>query len=494
MMCYALGMSRSAFFVFFTVVACGSAPAQTPHDSGPADDVVVGTPDAGTVDAQDEPEASAPPRADVPAIACNDATADVYVTPALPTMTNTTRGDIFRCAPDATYPLSSVQGLVAAKGLTTTMTSGVSMYRIAFRTWRSNGAAGASTARVYLPSSPRTLPIPVIVAAHPTDGITDSSAPSMDPTSNQDLALPWAGLGYAIIVPDYAGLGNEGVQGYLDNHDQAYSVLDGARALRNFLSAGALSSQVAIIGYSQGGGAALSAQALASSYGAGGDVAAVAVFAPEWPTRWNSFGFLTMLENPGELTIETGISYNVVEVMRTYAYFSNWVGTSDADDAYPSAKRTSFDGAINSLAQVPLGGFLQANALHISDFVDDSFRTSLLACIQNGASDPGCVDPGKSYFAFVTKDAVVPDSSGAPVLYVQGLADYVMPAPAEAACNIAYLASHGVTPQVCVDPAAQHETVVGRNMDFVIPWVQARLANEQAPACTATGVMPPCIP
>jgi pimeloyl-ACP methyl ester carboxylesterase len=312
----------------------------------------------------------------------------------------------------------------------------------------------------------------------------------MDPNSNQDLALPWAGLGYAIIVPDYAGLGNEGVQGYLDNHDQAQSVLDGARALRNFLSSGALSSQVAIIGYSQGGGAALSAQALASSYGAGGDVAAVAVFAPEWPTRWSSFGFLSMLQNPSELTIQTGISFNVVEVMRTYAYFSNWVGTMHADDAYPSAQRTSFDGAINSLSQVPLGGFLQANALHVGDFIDDAFRTSLLACINGGS----CVDPGKSYFDFVNKDQVVPDGNGAPVLYVQGLADYVMPAPTEAACNIAFLESHGVTPQVCVDPAGQHETVVARNMDFVIPWVQARLAGTQAPACTTTGVMPPCIP
>ena len=485
-------MSRSAFFVFFAVVACSAAPSQTSHDAGTADDAAP-LPDASAPDVTEEPEASVP-RADVPAIACNDTVADVYVTPALPPMTSQTRGDVFRCAPDVTYPLSSVQSIVLGKGLTTTMTSGVSTYRIAFRTWRSTGAAGASTARVYLPSSPRALPIPVLVAAHPTNGIADSTAPSMDPASNQDLALPWAGLGYAIIVPDYAGLGNEGVQGYLDNHDQAYSVLDGARALRKFLSAGALSSQVAIIGYSQGGGAALSAQALASSYGAGGDVAAVAVFAPEWPTRWNSFGFASMLASPSELTIQTGISFNVVEVMRTYAYFSNWIGQPHADDAYPSGKRSSFDGAINSLSEVTLGGFLQANALYVSDFVDDAFRASLLACIENGASDPGCVAPGKGYFDFVNKDQVVPDASGAPVLYVQGLADYVMPAPSEAACNIAYLESHGVTPQVCVDPVAQHETVVARNMDFVVPWVQARLAGTQAPECTTDGVMPPCIP
>ena len=141
----------------------------------------------------------------------------------------------------------------------------------------------------------------------------------MDATSNRDLALPWAGLGYAVIVPDYAGLGNEGAQGYLDNRDQAHSLLDGARALRKLLSPGALSSDILAVGFSQGGGAVLSAQALAKSYGADGELVGAIVFAPEWPTRMNSFGFLDLLENPDELTILTGISANVVAVMRSYA-------------------------------------------------------------------------------------------------------------------------------------------------------------------------------
>jgi len=489
--------SRWLFGWVLGLCACG-APAAT-NDAGPPKDAAVEdaapTADAGADAIGDDEEASAPPRADVPAIACTDSLDDVYVTPSnLPPMTSATRGDIVRCATDFALPLPSVQTQTNGKGLTTTMTSSVSVYRVAFRTTRGDGSPGVSTARVYLPETPRALPLPVIVSAHPTNGLADSTAPSMDPTSNEDLALPWAGLGYAVIVPDYAGLGNEGVQSYLDNHDQAYSVLDGARALRKFLSSGALSSQVAVIGYSQGGGAALSAQALASSYGCDGTLAAVVAFAPEWPTRMNSFGFVNMLENPTELTIETGISYNVVEVMRTYAYFYNRVGASDADDGFPAAQRSGFDSAITTMAEVPLGGYLQANAVHIADFIDDGFRTSLLACIQNGAQDPGCIDPGKSYFEFLEQNFVAPDPNGAPVLFVQGLADYVMPAATEAACNIGYLTSGGVVPQVCVDPAAQHQDVVGRNMDFVIPWVEAVLAGKTPPTCTATGVMPPCVP
>jgi hypothetical protein len=446
-------------------------------------------------DAGMEAEASGPPRIDIPNIPCNDTLTDVYVTPTgLPPLTSATLGDIIRCAQDFSLSLPEVQSEVAAKGLTSTMTSSVVTYRIAFRTTRGDGSPGASTARVYLPQLPGPLPLPVFVGGHPTNGLAASTAPSMDPTSNEDLALPWGGLGYAIIVPDYAGLGNEGVQAYLDNHDQAYSILDAARALRKFVSPGALNSQVIINGYSQGGGAALSAQALAGSYGCDGTLVGVVAFAPEWPTRMNSFDFVGMLQNPSELTIETGVSFNVVEVMRTYAYFYNRVSPADADDGFPASQRSGFDSAIMSMAEVPLGGYLQATAAHVSDFIDPTLDTTLLDCITNGTTDPGCVDPGKSYYNFLSQNFVTADPSGAKVLYVQGLLDYVMPPQSEAACNVAKLIADGVTPQVCVDPTAQHTTVVGPNMDFVITWVEALLAGNTAPSCVTSGILPPCIP
>ena len=490
---------RRLVFLVISVSACGGGGSvRSQPDSGVLADAntpEASVPDVGVSEAGAEAEASAPVRVDVPGITCTDSLTDVYVTPTtLPPMTMSTRGDVFRCAPDFTLALSEVQSEVDAKGLTTTMTSAIATYRVAFRTERGDGSAGASTARVYLPQAPRSLPLPVIVAGHPTNGLAASTAPSMDPTSNEDLALPWAGLGYAVIVPDYAGLGNGGVQGYLDNHDQAHSVLDGARALRKMVSSGAFSSQVLLVGYSQGGGAVLSSQALASSYGCDGTLAAVVAFAPEWPTRMDSFDFVNMLENPTELTIETGISYNVVEVMRTYAYFYNWVGAADADDGFPAAQRSGFDSAITSDTEVALGAYLQANALHVSDFIDDTLRTTLLACIQNGPADPGCVDPGKSYYTFLSQNFVTADPTGAPVLFIQGLADYVMPAPMEAACNVDKLITDGVTPEVCVDPAAQHTDVVGRNMDFAISWATAVLAGDPQPGCTTSGVLPPCIP
>ena len=413
----------------------------------------------------------------------------------LPPMTLATRGDIVRCAVDTPLTLATVASEVAAKGITTAMKTGVNLYRIEFRTQRGDGSPGASSARVYLPATPVQLPLPVIVIGHPTDGIATSCTPSQDPTSNQDLALPWAGLGFAVIVPDYAGLGNGGTQGYLDNHDQAYSVLDGARALRKLLPAGALSDKVLAVGYSQGGGAVLSAQAIAPSYGADGTLVGVIAFAPEWPTRLNSFGYVDQLNNPTELTIATGISENVVTVMRTYAYFYNYVGPTHADDGFPAANRSGIDGAVLSLCETPLGGYLQFNEPLVGDIFDPTLRTTLLACIEGADAgvDAGCVDPGLSLYNFLNQNFVTADPNGPPVLFIQGLSDVIMPPASEAACNIEKLQKDGVQPQVCTDAAAQHTTVVNRNMDFAIPWALALLGGQPLPTCSNAG-MPSCTP
>ena len=467
--------------------ATGRADSTAPGDSG----MVVVDSAAADADATPPREASGPLSATTPAIPCADTLANVYVTPQpLAPMNPSLRGDIVRCAPDVSYAVSDVQTQITAKGITTPATSGASYYRIAYRTMRGNGAAGVSTARVYLPTVPLPLPLPVIVVGHPTDGLAGTCAPSTDLTSNEDLALPWAALGYVAIVPDYAGLGNDDVtQGYVDSHDTAYSLLDGARALRSFLAPGVLSDQVLLSGWSQGGGAVLSAQALAGTYGSGGTLAGVLVFAAEWQTRMNSFGYVDMLNNPTELTIQTGISYPEVAILRQYAYDSLYLGASHAADSFPAAKQSGLSGAITSLCQTPLGGYIQATTPHVSDFIDDTFRTSLLACINGGT----CVDPGESFYAYLQQNILAADPSGPPMLYVQGLVDYIMPAASEAACNIAKLQADGVSPQVCVDPLAQHTNVVGRNMDFALQWGQAVLKGSPLPTCSSAG-MPACTP
>jgi dienelactone hydrolase len=451
--------------------------------------------DAGAAtDAANTDSSSTPLRADVPSISCNDAVDDVYTTPSgLPSFSPTARGDVIRCAHDSDLPVAAVQGQLTGAGISTPATSGTTLYRIAFRTTRGNGAAGDSSARVYLPTNPRALPLPVIVVAHPTEGLASSCAPSKDPTSLQDLALPWAALGFAVIAPDYAGLGNDDVvQGYVDNHDTGFSTLDAARALRKLMAKGVLSDSVLAVGWSQGGGAVLSAQALAKSYGADGNLVGVIAFAPEWPTRPNSFGYVDMLKSPAETTIQTGVSEPVVAVTREYAYFKQYLGAAHATDAFPSSARSGIDGAITSMCQTPFGGYLQGTCPTVGQLFDDSFRTSLLACI--GGDTANCNEPAKGWYAFMQSNVLTADASGAPILFVQGIADTIMPAASEAACNIEKLKADGVTPQVCTDLIAVHTDVVPRNMDYALTWGQAVVAGGALPACPSTFGMPPCTP
>jgi pimeloyl-ACP methyl ester carboxylesterase len=466
-----------------------SPPAATGTSSPPAQEGSEGS-------GQNAPDASGDagvaPSASIPAIACPDRPGDVYMTPAgLPAMTMDLRGSIVRCALDTTYTEADVAAKLAAKNVAgVSPTSGTTFYRIAYRTYRDDGVPGVSTAGVYLPTEPSASPLPVVAIGHPTEGLAPSCAPSMNATALDDLALPWASQGYAVIATDYAGLGNEGVQGYADNHDQAHSLLDSARALRALLDPAALDDRVLLVGYSQGGGAALASQGLASSYGAGGQVVAVVVFAAEYFARLDSFTYETMLAEPTALTISTGVSMPVVAAMRDYAFAYNVLGASSAPVTFPQGEQSGIQGAIMSLDETDFGAYLQGVATTVGDIFDADFRSSLLACMQKTG---GCSGIGGQFYTWMQNDLVVADPGGPPVLYVQGLSDAIMPPQHEAACNIQELQVAGVPVQVCTDGPAAHTTVVPRNVGFALQWSEQKLAGGALPTCSAAG-LPFCQP
>jgi predicted esterase len=487
-------------------VGCGGAPGggggeagadALPFDAAAPGDAA-GPDDAGPDDAADGSAADAPlpPQpADEPAGPCLDLPDDVYLAPpSLPPFTPARRGDVVRCArlPEGDYTAAAGEAVINGKGIWITATSGTHVYRVAYRTQRGGGEAALSTARVYLPETQRALPLPIVLVAHPTVGLADACAPSRSETWIQDLALPWALLGYAVIVPDFAGLGNAGVQGYLDNRDTAYSLLDGARALRKLLKPGALDARVIVAGHSQGGGAALSAQALAREYGLDGELKGVIAFAPEWPIRLNSFGYLDILNDPGGLTISTWISKSVVVVLRQYAWFANTYGADHAADAFRPDLRAGLQAAVESQCETLLGGWVQANQPHLGDLIDEPLRAALLACVAGDTG--GCTEPARSYHQFLLANALEPDQFGAPVLLLQGLMDSVMPPAAEAACIADELVYAGVTPLVCTDVFALHTTIVAAKMELALAWAAAVLAGTTPPGCPDDLDLPVCTP
>jgi hypothetical protein len=219
-------------------------------------------------------------------------------------------------------------------------------------------------------------------------------------------------------------------------------------------------------------------------------VTGVVVFAAEYFARLNSVQFVTTLESPNNLTITSGVTVPVVAATRDYAFGYNVLGDDAGIATFPSTDGPGIQSAVMSTNEIAFGGYLQGAAPHLGDLFDPTFRTSLLACIEG---DGGCSGLGSQFYTWMMNDLVAPDPHGAPVLYVQGLSDTVMPPAQEAACNIGILQDAGVSVEVCTDQAAQHTNVVARNVAFALEWSERVLYGGAPPTCSAAG-MPVCTP
>lgn len=454
------------------VAACGSAP---PADDEPTDAAVA---------------LDAPP--DVPAVwtstpACSAAPDAIYATPASSVLAAMARGAIASCALGDELDAATAEAEMADEGADVDATTGVRVVKLAYRTVRSDGTAAVSTATVYLPLVPRAMPAPVVLVGRSTSGSADDCAPSKEPRPERNLALPFAARGFVTITPDFAGLGNDGVHAYLDNHEAAAQLFDGARALAALVP-GAIGAPVAAVGYSQGGGVVLSAQALEHAETGARTLRGVVAIAPEWPISTRSFGYEDVLRDPDGLTAFAGLAPPVVTVLRHYGFLANRVGAAAAGDSFPADERASITSSIDSLCTVALGGALNAQQRRLRELVDDNFRRQVLACIDGTA---GCTGLGAQFHAWLVGDFVTADAAGARVLVVQGLGDQVMPADEEAACVVDKLRAEGVEPAICSDGAATHDTVLERRIEDVVAWVEAVASNAVPPVCGST-TLPAC--
>lgn len=125
---------------------------------------------------------------------------------------------------------------------------------------------------VFLPKGPAPAGgWPVVVWTHGTVGVATQCAPSLNPRSSRDQQYlnTWLSLGFAVVAPDYAGLGSSGLHHYLNARAEAWSVLDSITAsLKSF----PLSNKIIIVGQSQGAHAAFAASGYQKSYAPSLDV------------------------------------------------------------------------------------------------------------------------------------------------------------------------------------------------------------------------------
>ncbi|MBB6347079.1 alpha-beta hydrolase superfamily lysophospholipase [Nonomuraea muscovyensis] len=133
----------------------------------------------------------------------------------------------------------------------------VTATRILYHSRTSAGRDVAASGVVLVPAG--TAPAsgwPVVVNAHGTSGSGVNCAPSlMRDLYHGDQMMQFVERGWAVVAPDYAGLGTTGQDEFLNKTAESNDLINAARAARQALPG--LSDQWVLWGHSQGGGAAL---------------------------------------------------------------------------------------------------------------------------------------------------------------------------------------------------------------------------------------------
>lgn len=143
-------------------------------------------------------------------------------------------------------------------------------YRILYSTIDQHERPAVSTAVVFTPKTPAPRSgWPVVAWAHGTVGLGDDCTPSALSRSGRDDEYLSHRLdqGYAVVASDYAGLGTPGLMSYLNSVTTARGVVDSVVAAHDMDLD--LSPAWAVVGQSQGGGAAVATARWASEFSAG---------------------------------------------------------------------------------------------------------------------------------------------------------------------------------------------------------------------------------
>ena len=420
---------------------------------------------------------------------CTDPPTSTYADPgALPA----NDGDLVRCAQDGSIAAADVDRIARTTGYTgSRLTSGFELFRLSYRTERGTmpPRAGFSSAVALLPTTPRAAALPVIVVDHGTTGEAPGCPPSKEsPTGDNtylaELGYPLVGAGYAVILPDYAGYAGFGAShnppsGYHASADEARSTLDAARALRA-LRPSLFSSDVVLVGHSQGGHAVLSALALDASYGSGGTLAGVVAYAPSWFTM-RTFG--AILAVPTEYPLPAAADTVAASVWYHYSHAELLDGPGAGALLFAADKRdrirSFFDNSCDEQQLAMLG-------TSATDLFDPTFTSDVAYA---AALDTGCMtDDCTTWLARYSADRphLTGNATRVPILIVYGDQDEWIPADRET-CGFDRLASDQANATVCIVAGATHDGVVGARADYVNDWIAARALGGAAPTACGPG-------
>ena len=173
------------------------------------------------------------------------------------------RGDVARIEALRSYPHLLLRALFWWEGLGDALPTerGISLYRVEYWTAGPSGALVKASGLVALPRGPDPLR-GVVSWQHGTASLRSAAPSTPDPYNGLVAAAVFAGHGYALVAPDYVGLGTSTEpHAYYHSPSIAASVVDLLRASRTIVAAAgrAWPDALFLTGFSQGGHASLAA-------------------------------------------------------------------------------------------------------------------------------------------------------------------------------------------------------------------------------------------
>lgn len=167
-------------------------------------------------------------------------------------------------------PVVKTQVYVDANANTNTILDSASASRtlMTYKMLGVNGTETQATALVFTPKGIKPAGgWPIVAWAHGTTGVADACAPSQQGLKdNEYLIAKLLAAGYAVVAPDYEGLGEPSgkeLHPFLNLKSEAYSITDAVVAASKSLG-NTTEKRWATVGHSQGGQAALGAAQYAS--------------------------------------------------------------------------------------------------------------------------------------------------------------------------------------------------------------------------------------
>lgn len=384
------------------------------------------------------------------------------------------RGVILGCTHAATFTQAEVSTSPFFPSSVGPATNGYELFVVQYVAEGRQGVARAMTALLYLPSGGATN-LPIVAVEHSTSGIGPSCGASHLPFLSDPLAVPLVGRGYAVVAPDYAGMGvDNGMTSYLVGTEEAAATLDAVRALEKFhdsrFDAAQLGKDFFVAGHSQGGHAALfTHQHFDPSIGVRllGSIAMA-------PGLGSAREWATFFQDPSR----------PIGGMETFAAMSLYsrmlhAGTPEPSTWLSPLAQTILPTLFHDQCLPSLVYSMPANFPMLGDLYQAPFLAGAAGCTFNTAcpefepwaSELIASEPGR--FA-----------SAVPSLVLQGLSDVIVP-PSTVACIVDRMTARGTPVQACGYPGADHLSIVTNAVPDMIRWIDARRAGGTPDVCPA---------